>query len=346
MTHTVSYTLAQLAEQLQAQLLGDDGQRLIQGVATLEKAQPGQLSFLSNRKYHRFLSDTQAEAVIVGESDRDATALPRLVCANPYAAFAAASRLLNPEPEVKAGIHPSAIIGQNVTLGDHVSIGPHVVIEDEVTIGAGSAIGAGCYLGRQVCLGQQARLHPKVVIYHQCQAGDRLTVHSGAVIGADGFGIAMHEGRWHNVPQVGRVVLGDDVDVGANTTIDRGALDDTVIETGVKLDNQIQIAHNVRIGAHTAIAGCAAIAGSTVIGRYCIISGAARIIGHLTIADHVEVSAHTLVTKSITEPGTYTAHFPMARHSDWQKNAVHLRKLDNLVKRVRNLEKQSSQNKK
>lgn len=199
-------------------------------------------------------------------------------------------------------------------------------------------MGEGCSIGANVVIGSNARLYPRVVIYRDCVIGDNLIAHSGAVIGSDGFGFAMEEGRWNKIPQIGRVVIGNDVEIGANTTIDRGALNDTVIEDGVKLDNQIQVAHNVRIGAHTAIAGCVGIAGSTAIGRYCRIGGSAGILGHLQIADHVEIAAFTLIGKSIREAGSYAAIFPFSRTEDWRKNTVHLRHLDDMAKRIKALE--------
>ncbi|MEO8344037.1 MAG: UDP-3-O-(3-hydroxymyristoyl)glucosamine N-acyltransferase, partial [Gallionella sp.] len=199
-------------------------------------------------------------------------------------------------------------------------------------------IGAGCYIGANTVIGSHARLYPRVVIYSECRIGNNLIAHSGAVIGSDGFGIAMDEGRWLKIPQIGCVMIGNDVEIGANTTIDRGALDDTVIEDGVKLDNQIQIAHNVRIGAHTAIAGCVGIAGSTTIGKYCRIGGSAGILGHLQIADHVEIAAFTLIGKSIREAGSYAAIFPFSKIGEWRKNTVHLRHLDDLVQRIKILE--------
>lgn len=310
----------------------------ISQVATLETAQPAEISFLTNSKYRAQLASTQAGAVILDEADADATELPRIISDNPYAYFAKVSALLNPLPEAKPGIHPSAVIGAGVKIDATASIAATAVIGEGATIGAFSVIGEGCCIGANVVIGSHARLYPRVVIYHDCVIGDKLIAHSGAVIGADGFGIAMDEGHWVKIPQIGRVVIGDDVEIGANTTIDRGALDDTVIEDGVKLDNQIQVAHNVRIGAHTAIAGCVGIAGSTTIGRYCRIGGSAGILGHLHIADHVEIAAFTLIGKSIREAGSYAAIFPFAKTEDWRKNTVHLRHLDDLVKRVKTLE--------
>jgi UDP-3-O-[3-hydroxymyristoyl] glucosamine N-acyltransferase len=336
---TVSYKLTEIAERLGGRLLGR-AETCVSRVGSLETAQPDQISFLTNSKYRAQLASTKAGAVILGEADADATALPRIISDNPYAYFAKVSALLNPLPEAKPGIHPTAVIGAGAKIDATASIAATAVIGAGATIGAFSVIGEGSYIGENAVVGNHARLYPRVVIYHDCLIGDNLIAHSGVVIGADGFGIAMDEGRWIKIPQIGRVVIGNDVEIGANTTIDRGALDDTVIEDGVKLDNQIQIAHNVRIGAHTAIAGCVGIAGSTTIGRHCRIGGSAGILGHLQIADRVEIAAFTLIGKSIREAGSYAAIFPFAKLEDWRKNTVHLRHLDDLVKRVKTLEQQ------
>lgn len=336
---TVTYQLSEIAARLGGQVLGR-GEARVSQVATLETAQSTHISFLTNSKYRAHLASTRAGAVILGVADADATELPRIISDNPYAYFAKVSALLNPLPETKHGIHSSAVIGVNASIHPTASIAATTVIGAGASIGAHSVIGAGCSIGENVVIGCRARIYPRVVIYHGCVLGDDLIAHSGAVIGADGFGIAMDEGRWVKIPQIGRVVIGNDVEIGANTTIDRGALDDTVIEDGVKLDNQIQIAHNVRIGAHTAIAGCVGIAGSTSIGRYCLIGGSAGILGHLQIADHVEIAAFTLVGKSISEAGSYAAIFPISKASDWKKNSVHLRHLDELAKRVKKLEQE------
>ena len=279
-----SYTLTEICAQLGGRVLGD-GAVCISQISTLEHANSAQISFLTNSKYHAQLVTTLAGAVILGEADADATDLPRIISANPYAYFAKVSALLNPVPEVKPGVHPCAVIGEGAVIDPTASVLATAVIGTRVVIGAHTVIGEGCSIGDNVQIGSGVRLYPRVVIYHDCVIGDNLIAHSGVVIGADGFGIAMDEGRWIKIPQIGRVVIGNDVEIGANTTIDRGALDDTVIEDGVKLDNQIQIAHNVRIGAHTAIAGCVGIAGSTTIGKYCQIGGSAGILGHLKIAD-------------------------------------------------------------
>lgn len=335
----ISYRLADIAAQLGGRVLGDAEVRISQ-IATLEKAQSNHISFLTNSKYRTQLAGTRAGAVILGEADAEATDLPRIISDNPYAYFARVSALLNPLPEVRPGVHPSAAIGAGAQIDATASIAAMVVIGEGATIGAFSVIGEGCCIGANAVIGSHVRLYPHVVIYHDCVIGDNLIAHSGVVIGSDGFGIAMDEGRWVKIPQIGRVVIGNDVEIGANTTIDRGALDDTVIEDGVKLDNQIQIAHNVRIGAHTAIAGCVGIAGSTSIGRYCRIGGSAGILGHLHIADHVEIAAFTLIGKSIREAGSYAAIFPFSKTEDWRKNAVHLRHLDDLVSRVKALEQE------
>ena len=336
---TVSYRLSEIAARLGGRVLGRSETRISQ-VATLETAQSAQISFLANSKYRAKLAGTRAGAVILGEADADATELPRIVSDNPYAYFAKVSVLLNPLPEARPGIHPSAVIAASAKIDATASIAATAVIGEGAKIGAHSMVGEGCYVGDNAVVGSHARLYPRVVIYHDCLIGDNLIAHSGAVIGADGFGIAMDRGRWIKIPQIGRVVIGNDVEIGANTTIDRGALDDTVIEDGVKLDNQIQVAHNVRIGAHTAIAGCVGIAGSTTIGRYCLIGGSAGILGHLQIADHVEIAAFTLIGKSIREAGSYAAIFPFAKTEDWRRNSVHLRHLDDLAGRVKALEQQ------
>ena len=320
-------------------VLGDAGTTINQ-VATLDSAQAGHIAFLASSKYRVQLAATHAGAVILGEADAGATQLPRIVCDNPYAYFARVSSFLNPAPQTLPGIHSSAVIGEGAQIDRSSHIGPHVVVGAGARIGARCAIMAGCSIGAGATIGEDALLHPHVVVYHDCVLGNRLIAHSGAVIGADGFGIAMSGEQWLKIPQIGRVVIGDDVEIGANTTIDRGALDDTVIEDGVKMDNQIQVAHNVRIGAHTAIAGCVGIAGSTSIGRHCRIGGSAGILGHLQIADHVEISSFTLIGKSIREPGSYTGIYPFSSKGEWRKNTVHLRHMDDLAKRVKQLEQE------
>jgi len=318
-------------------LIGDDA-ILISGIRTLSSAGPGDISFLSNSKYRSQLSATRAAAVILGPQDQAATDIPRIVADNPYAYMAKVSALLHPPVHPPVGIHPSAVVDVSAKIAPDAAIGPHAVIAAQAVIGSGASIGAGCYVGAAVEIGARTCLHAGVTIYPACQLGQRGIYHSGVVIGADGFGLAPENGRWLKVPQVGRVIIGDDVEIGANTTVDRGALEDTVIEDGVKLDNQIQIAHNVRIGAHTAIAACVGIAGSTVIGKHCVIGGAAMFVGHITVADGVTISGGTLVSKSINTPGTYTAMWAAAPHREWLKTVAQLRRLESLTRRVHELE--------
>ena len=337
MAKAEKYRLAELVERFGGEILGE-AQTAISQVATLASAGSQHISFLGNRKYRNQLGSTRAGAVILGKADAKLTELPRIVCDHPYLYFAKVSALFNPPQAVRPGVHKTAVVERGVKVPASASIGAGAYVGRGVRLGRAVVIGPGCHLGDGVEIGAGSRLHARVTIYPACSLGQRTLIHSGAVIGADGFGIAPEDGRWLKIPQIGRVVIGDDVEVGASTTIDRGALDDTVIEEGVKLDNQIQIGHNCHIGAHTAVAGCTGIAGSTRIGKYCMLGGSAMISGHLTIADRVVVSGGTLVAKSIMEPGTYTAVFPMQPHAQWLKNAALVRHLDELMQRVRDLE--------
>lgn len=338
-----SYTLGEIAERVSGGRVEGDASVLIEQVATLDHAIPRQISFLTHRKYRKQLSTTKASAVILGQADADATSLPRIICDNPYAYFAKVSTLLNPMPMPDSGIHSSAVVESTAQVASSASIAAFVSIGKNARIGEHCVIHAGCVIGDNVTLGAGAILYPRVVVYHGCIVGERVILHAGVVIGADGFGIAPEEGHWLKIPQIGHVIVGNDVEIGANTTVDRGALDDTVIEEGAKLDNQIQVAHNVRIGAHTAIAGCVGIAGSAVIGRHCKIGGAAMILGHLEITDHVDISAGTLITKSIDKPGAYTGVYPFAAHEHWLKNSARLRHLDELAEKLRGLENEIKQ---
>jgi len=336
---STDYSLEELAGRYGGEIVGDRTVRVHQ-VATLGEAGPGTIAFLANARYAAQLETTRAAAVIVGTAARDATDLPRIVCADPYVYFARVATLLNPEPPAAAGRDSSAVVHPSAAIDASAEIGPFAVIGANAAIGPGSIIGAGCYVGEGVAIGESTRLFPHVTIYHRCVIGSRVRLHSGVVIGADGFGIAMDVDHWVKIPQIGRVVIGDDVEIGANTTVDRGAIGDTVIEEGVKLDNLIQVAHNVRIGAHTAIAACAGIAGSARVGRYCRIGGSAGIAGHITLADHVEISAHTIITRSIDQPGTYTGAYPFEANREWRRNAAQLRHLNELAQRLRALEVQ------
>ncbi len=331
------YRAVEIVAQLGGELLGD-GSVCIRGVGTLASAQPDQAAFLAHGKYRKQLTGTRAGVVILPPEEAEASCQTRIVSTDPYGYFARVSQLLNPPPVWAPGIDASAVVHPQARLDTSATVGPLVSIGRGAHVGPKTVIEAGCVIGEHVYIGADARLHANVVIYHHCIIGERVILHAGVVIGADGFGFAPEEGRWNKIPQVGRVVIGDDVEIGANTTIDRGALDDTVIEEGAKLDNQIQIGHNCRIGAHTAIAGCVGIAGSTIIGKGCRIGGGAMIAGHLEIADDVGISGGTLISKSIRDRGQYTAVFPFSSHERWLKNAVQIKRLDALVQRLKGLE--------
>jgi UDP-3-O-[3-hydroxymyristoyl] glucosamine N-acyltransferase len=330
-------SLRQLAERCGVELAGD-GSVVIDRVAPLDSAGRGAIAFLSNPKYRGHLAATRASAVIVTPADAATTTLPRLITRNPYAAYARVAAILHPAPAPASGVHMTAVVAASARIAPSATVGPHAVIGERTAIGEGAQIGAGVAIAEDCEVGAGCVLHPNVVLYARSTIGARTIVHAGVVIGADGFGMAEHEGRWIKVPQLGRTLIGADVEIGANTTIDRGAIGDTVIEDDVKLDNQIQIGHNCRIGAHTAIAGCVGVAGSTRIGRYCRIGGSAMVGGHLEIADNVEISGATGVSKSITKAGTYTSLFPMSLHRDWLRNAAHIRHLDAMAERLRDLE--------
>jgi UDP-3-O-[3-hydroxymyristoyl] glucosamine N-acyltransferase len=335
------FSLGDIAGHLGGELIGDPSLSITR-LGPLEGATPSTISFLSNPRYQSQLAQSQAGCVIVAPASRDAAVArgAALVVDDPYLAFARltqwwAQRTRMPAP---AGVHASAVIDPSATLGDGVSVGPLAVIEAGATIGDGAVVGAHCVIGAGACIGEGTRLAPRVVVGFGCRIGARGIVHSGVVIGADGFGFAPSQGRWEKIEQLGNVRIGDDVEIGANTCIDRGALDDTVIEDGVKLDNLIQIGHNVRVGAHTAMAGCVGVAGSATIGAHCQIGGGAIVLGHLTLADRVIVSAASVVTRSIRQPGHYSGVFPIDDNAAWEKNAATLRQLHALRERVRALE--------
>lgn len=326
--------LSELVSELGGELLGDNDVD-ITAVGAMESATAHQITFLANPKYRARLAQSLAGAVILGEGDRDATSRPRIITRNPYAYYARVAQKFAPPWLPAAGIHPSAVlhagarVAPTASVAEFVSIGEGAVVED------GAIIGPGCHLGAGVHVGAASRLAARVTVYDECRIGARCIVHSGAVIGADGFGFAPEGGAWIKIPQTGRVLIGDDVEIGANTTIDRGALDDTVIGNGVKLDNQIQVGHNVVIGDHCVMAGCVGIAGSARIGRGCMVGGGAIILGHLEVAERCTISAMTLITKSITEPGTYTSAMPFMKHEDWLRNAAQLRRLDGIAQAAR-----------
>jgi UDP-3-O-[3-hydroxymyristoyl] glucosamine N-acyltransferase len=327
-----------LAEHSGARLVGD-GEVMIDAVAAIEAAAPGAIVFLANPKYRNRLAITRASAVILSPRDAQATTLPKLVSENPYATYAAVAALFHPRVAAIPGIHRTAVVAPTAMVAASATIAANAVIGERTIIGERSIVHAGCVVADDCELAEDVVLYPRVVAYARTRIGARSMVHAGAVLGADGFGMAELDGRWLKVPQVGGLLIGADVEIGANTTIDRGALGDTMVEDDVKLDNQIQIGHNCHIGAHTAIAGCVGIAGSTHIGRNCKIGGAAMIAGHLNIADGTVISASTGVYDSIVEAGIYTATFPALPHREWQHVASIVRRLRMLLERVRALER-------
>lgn len=333
------WLLADLAKAIDAEQLGE-GNPEITGVATLEKAEGCHLSFLANPRYRPQLANTRAGAVIVSDADRNGTQVARLVVRNPYASYALAAQLLHPEKRPTPGIHPTAVIDPSAYVPADCSIGPYTTVGAHTRLAPAVVLGAGVRIGNEVTVGAGTRLHDGVIIYDACSIGQRCILHSGVVIGADGFGMAWSGSAWIKIPQIGKVIIENDVEVGANTTIDRGALDDTVIEEGVKLDNLIQIAHNVRIGAHTVIAGCTGISGSTHIGKNCRIGGGVGIVGHVDICDGTTISGFSLITKSITEPGVYTSSIPSQPHRTWMNTLAALRNLPELSKSIHALKRQ------
>jgi UDP-3-O-[3-hydroxymyristoyl] glucosamine N-acyltransferase len=337
-------SLGEIASRLGGRVVGDAGIRVEQ-VASLEHAQERHIAFFSGARYKAQLAATRAAAVILGPQAEGLTGLPRIVSDNPHAYFARVSQLLNPAPAPLPGVHPAAHVDAQARVAPSARIEAGAVVRAAAEIGERAWIGAGCYVGEAAAVGADSRLHASVVLYAGCSIGRRAIVHSGAVIGADGFGMALEAGCWLKVPQIGRVRIGDDVEIGANTTIDRGTVDDTVIEDGVKLDNQVQIGHNCRIGAHTAMAGCAGVAGSAHIGRRCTLGGAAVVLGHLSLCDDVHVSAATVITRSIRKPGTYTGLHPFDDNASWARNAALLRHLAELAARVGALEKRGRKRK-
>jgi UDP-3-O-[3-hydroxymyristoyl] glucosamine N-acyltransferase len=333
-----------LVERLGGQLAGD-AHLEVTGIAPLADAGVSHISFLSNSKLRAQAAQSGAAALIVAPLDDAFIAASfagaRIVTPNPYVYFARAAQYFEaltafvPAP----GVHATASVADGATVASSAHVGPHATIEAGARIGEGAVIGAGCFVGRDAVIGEGTQLFANVTFHARCQIGARGIVHSGAVIGTDGFGFANEGGVYIKIPQTGRVIIGDDVDIGASTTIDRGALADTIIEDGVKLDNQIQIGHNCRIGAHTAMAGCVGVAGSAVIGKYCTFGGAAMVLGHLTIADHVHISSGSMVSRSIHEAGQYTGFYPLAKNAEWEKSAAIVRNLATMREKIRALEK-------
>ncbi|MES2858096.1 MAG: UDP-3-O-(3-hydroxymyristoyl)glucosamine N-acyltransferase [Pseudomonadota bacterium] len=329
---TTEFTAAALAGRFGLGLRGD-GERLVSGVATLAAATPGQLGFLANPRYRSQLAKTRAGVVVVREEDAADCPGTALVANDPYVAFARIAALFEHRPARTAGIHPSAAVDPAARIDADACIGAHASIGARSRIAAGAIIGAGCVIGEDCEVGEDSELVARVTLVTRVRLGKRVLVHPGAVLGAEGFGIAMDHGRWLKVPQLGGVLVGDDCEIGANTTIDRGALGDTVLEDDVRLDNQIQVGHNVRIGAHTAMAGCSAIAGSASIGRHCLIGGGAGILGHLEVCDRVVITAMSLVTHSIRTPGEYSSGTPLMDNRSWRKSAARFKQLDDIARR-------------
>lgn len=335
---TATMKLGQLAEFLGATLVGPE-ELEIAGLATLQEAGPGQLSFLANSQYRKYLADTQAAAVLLRAADAEGFTGNALIVPDPYLAYARISHLFDPKPKAVAGIHPSAVVAADAQVDASASIGAFAVIESGAVIAASVTIGAHCFIGARCVIGEGGWLAPRVTLYHDVRIGKRVVIQSGAVLGGEGFGFANEKGVWQKIAQIGGVSIGDDVEIGVNTAIDRGALADTRIGDGVKLDNQIQIAHNVQIGDHTAMAACVGISGSTKIGKHCTIAGGVGMVGHIDVCDNVFVSGMTMVTRSITEPGGYSSGTAMQTLGDWRKSAARIRQLDEMAKRLQQVEK-------
>lgn len=326
----------QLADLVGGQLVGADV--IVSGLAPLAQANEGQLSYLVGGKYLPYLASTKASVVVLRDAHLDHCSVSAIVVANPELAFAKIAELFVYPLTTPAGVHPSAVIAQECDIDPSVSIGANCVIERGVRIGANTRVLAGSVIGEQCEIGQNCLIYSRVTLYPRISLADRVILHSGVVIGADGFGLAQNKGQWVKIPQLGRVVIGNDVEIGANSTVDRGALVDTVIEEGVKIDNQVVIAHNCRIGAHSVIAGAAAIAGSTEVGRHCIIGGAACLNGHIRLVDGVIITGMAMVTKSIEQPGVYSSGTSFQPNRSWRRSVKHFHELDGIVKRVKQLE--------
>lgn len=333
------WTLGELAERVSAELHGDADCR-IERVATLAAAGPGDITFLSNTRYRKYLKQTRASAVILATRELSLCPVNALVMENPYLGYAHIAGLLYPGPETASpGVAASACIDESADISASACISDHVVIGPRCVVGEKTYIGAGTVLGEHVHVGQDCYLHPNVVLCHDVIVGNKVVLHPGVVIGSDGFGMANDAGRWVNIPQVGSVIIGDNVQIGSNSTVDRGAIEDTFIGAGVRIDNQVQVGHNVHIGEDTAIAGCVGISGSTRIGRRCMIGGAAGLGGHLNICDDVIITGFSMVTKSVTRPGVYSSGIPLLENMKWRKNVARFQHLEDLYRRLAEVEK-------
>ena len=339
MMRRVTYSLNELAIAIGATVQGDGSCR-IHNVSAVFHAKPGEISFISDPRYRKYLTQTKASAILLDKTLAAQCSINALVMPNPKLGFIKLLTLLRPQFIPVVGIHPTAIVSKNCQIDPSVHIGAYVVIKENVVVESRTLIDSGTIIGQGSHIGADCCLHSRVTLYHQTIIGDRTIIHSGAVIGADGFGLTVGEkGEWIKIPQIGRVVIGNDVEIGANATIDRGMLDDTVIGNGVKLDNLVMIAHNVRIGDHTAIAGCASIAGSTIVGQHCIIGGSAGLNGHIEVCDNVIITGMGMIQKSINKPGVYSSGTGMQTNRKWRKSVIRFWQLDELVKRLKRLEK-------
>ncbi|MDY1046896.1 MULTISPECIES: UDP-3-O-(3-hydroxymyristoyl)glucosamine N-acyltransferase [Pseudomonas] len=335
---TATMKLGQLAEFLGATVSGDP-EKIITGLATLQEAGPDQLSFLANPQYRKFLPDSHAGAVLLKAADAEGFQGDALIVPDPYLAYARISHLFDPKPRASTGVHPTAVIAADAQVDAAASVGPFAVVESGARIASGVTIGAHCFIGARCEIGEGGWLAPRVTLYHDVRIGKRVVIQSGAVLGGEGFGFANENGVWQKIAQIGGVSIGDDCEIGVNTAIDRGALADTVIGNGVKLDNQIQIAHNVQIGDNTAMAACVGISGSSKIGKNCMLAGGVGLVGHIEICDGVFITGMTMVTHSITEPGAYSSGTAMQPAAEWRKSAARLRHLDDMARRLKQVEK-------
>lgn len=335
---TATMKLGQLAEFLGATVSGDP-EKIINGLATLQEAGPTQLSFLANPQYRKYLPDSHAGAVLLKAADAEGFQGNALIVPDPYLAYARISHLFDPKPKASTGVHPSAVIAPDAQVDAAACIGPFAVVESGARIAAGVTVGAHCFIGARCEIGEGGWLAPRVTLYHDVRIGKRVVIQSGAVLGGEGFGFANEKGVWQKIAQIGGVTIGDDVEIGVNTAVDRGALADTVIGNGVKLDNQIQIAHNVQIGDNTAMAACVGISGSSKIGKNCMLAGGVGLVGHIEICDGVFITGMTMVTHSITEPGAYSSGTAMQPAAEWRKSAARLRQLDDMARRLKQVEK-------
>lgn len=331
-------TLAEVATLINADIVGDPEQT-ISGLATLLQAGEGEVSFFHNRKYKPQLLETKASAVIIAKQDQALCPVTAIVVDDPYYAYAVLAKQFDYEDQAFRGVHASVVMGKDCDIAKDVTLSPNVVLGDHVKIDAGTVVGANTTIGSHASLGQHCSIAANVSIYHHCIIGNNVAIDSGAAIGSDGFGNALHQGAWHKVPQLGRVVIDDGAEIGANTTIDRGALGDTKIGKGVKLDNLIQIGHNVEIGDHTVIAACAGIAGSTKIGKYCMIGGHSSINGHIEIVDQTMITGQAMISRSIKKPDIYSSGTGMMNIRIWRKSIVRYKQLDNMARRIKALEK-------